>query len=161
MIIREIKDFDFFHIIEIENNSYDSPEELSVLTNKWENDSKYCFVAESNSIITGFIIAYPACKDHVAKLHSKYLENTPDEKKQSLYIHDIAISSEFKGIGIGTKLCNHVYTLAKKNGLDHTHLVAVNKPAASFWRSRGYLITEIVATVHGYSEDAVVMQRKL
>lgn len=161
MIIREMRNSDFSQIMEIENNSYASPEASSVLNNKWKSDSKYCFVVESNSVVAGFIIAYPAYKDHVAKLHCEDTEDILNEGKESLYIHDIAISSEFKGVGIGSQLCDHVWDLAKKSGLNYTHLVAVNKSAESFWHNRGYLSTKTVTTVYGYTEDAVVMQRKL
>lgn len=157
MIIREIKEVDFPFIIKIENSSYDSPEELSVLKEKWINDSTYCFVAAEGTEVMGFIIAYPASIDHVAELHSKKIETVNNDKKSSIYIHDLAVSGNFKGMSIGSKLFKHVWKTAKENRLTRSHLVAVTKIASIYWGKSGYRPTDIIASEYGYEDEATVM----
>lgn len=159
MIIREIEEIDFPHIMKIEVSNYDSPEELCVLKEKWLNNPSYCFVAEDVEIC-GFIIAYPACTEHVAKLHSKKTEIMSNDIK-SLYVHDIAVLDKFKGIGIGSQLYNHACMVAKERGLTKSNLVAVNKIASIFWEKYDYFPTDTIASKYGYEDEATVMCRNL
>ncbi|ADE53521.1 GNAT family N-acetyltransferase [Coraliomargarita akajimensis] len=161
MKLRLISGSDFSRILPLEQASYDTPEDESILKAKWQNAPEYGFVTESGGRLAGFVIAYPAKTDYFARLHSSDDNLGALDQRRSLYIHDMAVSADYSGQGIASTMLNRLFAVAREQGLAHSHLVAVTGLAADFWSKRGYEITPHKLTAFGYSADAVAMQRTL
>ncbi|KAL6544273.1 hypothetical protein OROGR_010770 [Orobanche gracilis] len=75
------------------------------------------------------------------------------EKKESggtrVYIMTLGVLAPYRGLGIGTKLVNHVLDLCLKQSIGevYLHVQTNNEDAINFYKKFGFEITE---TIHNY-----------
>ncbi len=83
---------------------------------------------------------------------------------EALFIHDLAVSSEGRGSGIGSRLVSRAVALAAGDGFRRAELIAV-EGAASYWRTLGFtepaVTPALAAKVAGYGGGARWMERAL
>ncbi len=72
--------------------------------------------------MAGYLLAYPSVLGSITPLAAAFplYQNT-----NCLYLHDMAISSEFRGQSLAPKLLQHARIEAEKMGLNTMALVAV------------------------------------
>ena len=88
----------------------------------------------------------------------------PAAPSQVLYIHDLAVSPEGRGVGAGRALVDLAFDLASHDGLTTAELIAV-EGAAPYWRALGFTEPSIppalAAKVAAYGPAARWMSRPL
>lgn len=69
----------------------------------------------------------------------------------------IAVSSDYQGKGIGTKLLQHIENLLIKEKVEMLHIPTQleNKPACSFYSNQGYVITDKTYLKHYWKNDPI------
>lgn len=92
-------------------------------------------------------------------------ENPPENaQREVLFIHDLAVASAGRGLGLGRALIDRAFALARADGLDRAELIAV-EGASQFWRTIGFADTDcppaLAAKVAGYGAEARWMTRRL
>ena len=155
-MIRLINQTDWPAIMEIQEEAYQeiTPEALSVLQGKWRHSPDLCFVYEQEGTIRAYLLAHTWAGDLLPKLDAPL----PDEMGcEYVFLHDLAVSNQAQGMGIGPSLVKQLYQSSTKIGLNSFRLVAV-QGSVSYWQQFGFCpIPQIVSS--GYGEDAVVMEK--
>jgi predicted N-acetyltransferase YhbS len=88
-------------------------------------------VAEIDSYVIGYLIAFPYTLGEACVLNTDYV---PVKNPDCLYIHDLCISERFRRLGIGTLLAKDIL----KSKWENYSLVAV-LGAAKFWAELGFV----------------------
>ncbi|GIU12072.1 MULTISPECIES: GNAT family N-acetyltransferase [unclassified Shewanella] len=155
MKIRPIQASDWPHILEIQLECYPQiePESLSVLQSKWQVSPDTCFVIESQTRVIGYCLAHPWIKDSPPSLE-QVLAKT--DTANTLYLHDIALSSLSQGKGAGRQVLSTLMELAHSKGYPTISLVAV-QGANHYWAKQGFEIQKIDKDLSGYTDDACYM----
>ncbi len=157
MFIQECNWDEIFHIQEEAYRELGS-EELSVLKNKQEYSPSTCLVLLSKANeVQGYLLAHPWSGNEPPKLF-KMLPNVTDLDR--LYLHDMAISSKFRGTGLGAKLVKHLFSIVKAQQLNKISLVAVQH-SCGFWANNGFNVVADVRVDSSYGNDAVLMEISL
>lgn len=85
-----------------------------------------------------------------------------DAAGEVLYIHDLAVSAEGRGAGLGRRLFDHAFELAGRNGIRSAELIAV-EGAAGYWSALGFAEgappPDLAAKVSAYGARARWMTR--
>jgi len=160
MIIKEIEEIHWNGILEIQDESYQEigTEGLEVLKSKKEASPDTCFVCLSNSgEVLGYLLAHPWSGISPPKL----FEPLPNiENCKYLYLHDMAISPESKGKGIGRAVAIKLFEVAQRKGIQSISLVAV-QGAESFWSILDFKAVGGVEICSSYGENSVLMEKIL
>ncbi|WP_394199923.1 GNAT family N-acetyltransferase [Shewanella waksmanii] len=159
MIIRSIEDADWPAIMDIQTASYPSiePESLTVMQNKAELGPQTSFVAEHHGKIIGYCLAHPWLFGAPPALAQQL---SPCPQPDTLYLHDMALSIDARGLGIGQKLFDKLMQRAQRLQLSSISLVAI-AGASSYWQSLGCEIHPIDKDLSSYTTDACYMVRRL
>jgi ribosomal protein S18 acetylase RimI-like enzyme len=118
------------------------------------------YVFNMDGKFAGAVVAYPfemekKLNDGVDKLWSKYLnifglislgfrirkwEKNFEKPKNSYYFHAVAVFPQYRGLGIATKLLEHVEEIAKNNGQSSLALEVMsdNKHARKLYEKYGF-----------------------
>lgn len=126
--IRSVEETDFEQIVNLfkELAVFEKlPEKMinSVDRMKGEKEFFNCYIAETtDKKIIGYATYFFAYYTWIGK---------------SLYMDDLYVQPEFRGIGIGTKLIKQVIDFAKKSGCHKLHwqVSGWNKPAIEYYKS--------------------------
>jgi len=160
MIIKEIENIHWNRILEIQDQSYQEigTEELEVLKGKKEASPDTCFVCLSdNGEVEGYLLAHPWGGISPPKL----FEPLPDvEGCEYLYLHDMAMSPQSKGKGLGRATAIKLFEVAQNKGINRVNLVAV-QGSESFWTRMGFQEVTDVNVCSSYGENAVLMEKIL
>jgi len=160
MIIKEIDEIHWNGILEIQDKSYQEIgiEDLEVLKSKNSTSPDTCFVCLSNKgDVLGYLLAHPWSGITPPKL----FEPLPNiEQCDYLYLHDMAVSPQSKGKGIGRAIALKLFEVAQYKGIKSLSLVAV-QGAQSFWSIIGFQEVTGVNVCSSYGEKAVLMEKIL
>jgi len=160
MIIKEIEEIHWNGILEIQDKSYQEIgiEDLEVLKSKNEASPDTCFVCLSNKgEVLGYLLAHPWSGITPPKL----FEPLPNiEQCDYLYLHDMAVSPQSKGKGIGRTAALKLFEVAQNKGIKSVSLVAV-QGAQSFWSIIGFQEVTGVNICSSYGEKAILMEKIL
>lgn len=155
MQLRSITSADWSDILLIQEECYPQiePESLEVLQSKWLVSPQTCFVIESDTQVVGYCLAHPWVAGSPPSLEQTLIATTnPD----TLYLHDIALSSRIQGQGAGKLAFNTLVDYARELALPCISLVAV-QGADSYWRRQGFIARPIEKSLEGYPQDACYM----
>ncbi len=160
MLIQEIEDKHWPNILKIQDESYQDfgAEELDVLKSKYEASPNTCFVcSSSNGELLGYLLAHPWSGTFPPKL----FEPLPNiEQGEYLYLHDMAISPQSKGKGIGRMMASKLFGVAQNKGINRVILVAV-QGSESFWSKVGFHEVNWGDECSSYGESAILMEKVL
>ena len=160
MDIQKIKKTNWSNILKIQSEAYQEvgPENLDVLKSKWEASPETCFVCLSNQgKVLGYLLSHPWNEVELPKL----FEPLPNiQGGEHLYLHDMAISSESKGQGLGRAMMKKLFEVAQRKGIKTISLVAV-QGAESFWEILDFRVVIGAEICSSYGENAVLMEKVL
>ena len=157
MEITEIGKGNWDSILEIQDKVYHEvgPEELDVLKSKQSISPETCFVCVSEQGDTlGYLLAHPWNGAEPPKLHVPLLVT---ENSDSLYLHDMAVSPQSKGQGIGRSMMAKLIEVAELKGVKRITLVAV-QGADSYWSLLGFNVISGENMCSSYGSNAILME---
>lgn len=140
----------------------DYPEDDAVLAEKWKLSANTCFVWQQEKGIGGYLLAHPFKFGIIPPLN-ELLDILPAEC-DTLYIHDLAILPESRGVGVGIQASQLMVDCARRENFKSLCLVAVNG-SVPFWQKNGFSIVEptkkLKEKLLTYSSDACYMTYRL
>lgn len=117
-----------------------------------------CLIATYNTMTVGYAIAHPGKIGQPPPLDTLLGTLPPDA--DCLYIHDVALLPETRGLRFGAAAVATLLDLARQHGLACLTLTAVNNSAA-FWSRQGLSLAPINKGLGTYGDDAAYMVRSL
>ncbi len=157
MAIQKIQDCNWEEILNIQEEAYQQigSEELNILKNKQEYSPSTCLVSVSKTNeVQGYLLAHP----WLGKEPPKLFQALPRiYEYDCLYLHDMAVSSRFRGLGVGTNLISHLFSIAKHRQMKRIALVAV-QGSSSFWANNGFEVVTGIIVDASYGNGAVLME---
>lgn len=160
MKIRQITEDNWRGILEIQDEAYYEvgSEELEVLKSKQSASPETCFVCVSDQDETlGYLLAHPWNRTEPPKLYEPLLDT---ENSDSLYLHDMAVSPNSKGQGIGQSMMAKLAEVAELKRIKRITLVAI-QGAESFWSMQGFKVISKGNTCSSYGDNAVLMEKRI
>lgn len=158
-MIREIIISDWPQIMAIQSQVYHdvTPEPLDVMQGKWRRSPKLCFVYCSETHpqqIGGYLLAHTWAGQALPELGVSMAEGVAEKY---IFLHDLAISPEYQGQGVGPKLAKHMLTRARQCGWQEFRLVSV-QGSVPFWQRFGFRVMQRnVAACYG--DEAAMMSK--
>jgi len=160
MTIQKIQEHDWNDILGIQSECYQAvgPEDLAILKNKWHASPDTCFVYRSeDEKIAGYLLAHP----WAAQKPPKLFEPLPLILNcQTFYLHDMAVSSRARGLGIGLALLKRLIMVARQKKANRIRLVAV-QGSKNFWAAQGFTEAGSIPLDPCYGTDATFMEKSL
>lgn len=121
----------------------------------------YCLAATREERLVGYMLAHGWPTGAPPPIGAVLQANPPSE---ILFIHDLAVSSAGRGAAIGHQLVTRVSDLARRDGLRHAELIAV-EGAAPYWQALGFSTAattdELAAKVAAYGPAAQWMRKEI
>lgn len=135
MTIRQINSNDLLEVESLANLVYPDCyyENFESFCSKINGYPKGCFVAEFDNKICGYIISFPFLIDQVFPLNTNFYSIADPN---CFYIHDLCVSKDFHGKGVGKRLFE---TVAKNK--ETLSLVAVLN-SENFWSKLGFEVVK-------------------
>jgi GNAT superfamily N-acetyltransferase len=96
--------------------------------------ASYCLGARQGNRLLGYLLAHGWSHGSPPPLGSVLADDGPGEV---LFIHDLAVSPEQRGLKVGQRLVARAAELAVRDGLRRAELIAV-EGAAEYWRTLGF-----------------------
>lgn len=126
----------------VQQNCYSDElvESAAVMAERIAEFHQSCWGYFIDQQLAGYLLAYPSELGAITPLAATFpVYQNPD----CLYLHDMAISSDFRGQSIAARLLQHAQTEAEKLGLEALALVAV-QGAEAYWQKLGFVrVTDI------------------
>ena len=127
-----------------------------------------CTIAETEGVIVGMLVAFPIFIDHDYKEDDPVLAPYSDlEEDNSYYICGVALFSEYRSLGIGTRFLKLAEKHATEKGFDKLSLVVFeeNKGAKALYLRHQYHEVKRAAIyphplIH-FTGDAILMVKTL
>ncbi|WP_310596543.1 GNAT family N-acetyltransferase [Aeromonas aquatica] len=157
--IRTIRALDWPAIMAIQHECYHQlePEPLEVMSNKAELAPACCWVAERQGKVLGYLLCHPWRAHQPPPLSVPMQTLAGDEE---FYLHDLAVSGEARGLGVGQRLLATALEFACNEGYEHVGLVAV-QDAPAFWCKQGFMPSATRKPLDEYGDGAVYMRLPL
>jgi len=139
------------------------PEEDAVFAERRALFPEGCRIALLDGAVTGYAVAHPGLLFQPPALDTRLgaLPAAPD----CLYLHDIALLPQARGLGFGDALVADLVAQAARASLPALALVAVGG-TVPYWRRRGFEVAGadragLAAKLASYGGDAAYMIRRL
>lgn len=160
MKIQKIDGTNWNNILEIQGEAYQEVglEDVEVLKSKVAASPDTCFVSVSEKgVVLGYLLAHPWSGAQPPKL----FEPLPCiEASEYLYLHDMAVSAQSKGQGIGRSMFEALFKVALRMGANKIRLVAV-QGSGDFWALFGFREIPGASVYSSYGKHAVLMEKVL
>lgn len=123
--------------IKIQSDAYPAAliENESAFLSRMERTASYCLAAKRGEELLGYLLAHGWKRQSPPSIGAILDDEVPNE---ILFIHDLAVASSGRGLGIGQKLIRRAFELAPQDGLRTAELIAV-EGAADYWRQLGFV----------------------
>lgn len=159
MHISTIEDFMWPEIIGLQRQAYIHllPESEIVLKSKWQSAPETCFVCRMENKVVAYLLAHGWSGEILPKLHQVMVGPLDSER---LLIHDLVVSPQQAGHGIGSRLVLHTIETAREHRYRQATLVAV-QGASPFWAKMGFVKDLSLQVSSDYGADAVAMSKSL
>lgn len=105
-------------------------EEEDVFLSRINLAASYCFAAKHRGELLGYLLAHGWKHQSPPPLGTVLVDGA---RSEVLFIHDLAVSSSHRGLGVGQGLIARAFELAAQDGLRRAELIAV-EGAADYWR---------------------------
>jgi len=123
--------------------------------------ASYCLAAMQDGALVAYLLAHGWPRQAPPAIGTVLPADAPSEV---LFIHDLAVSSAGRGLGLGRMLVSCAFKLASRDGLEAAELIAV-AGAASYWRKFGFLEAAASAGLAGkvaaYGPEARWMRHEI
>lgn len=123
--------------------------------------ASYCLAATRNGALVAYLLAHGWRSLAPPPIGTILPVEAPSEV---LFIHDLAVSPEGRGSGIGGDLIRRAFDLAARGGLATAELIAI-EGAAPYWASLGFEVVacsaDLATKVAAYGAQARMMGRAL
>jgi len=119
-------------------------------------DDSIAYVAKSNDILTGFLIARLIMYEN-----AKFSFNGKENILNEIEIYNIAVKKEFRRKGIGQAILNALVSQKREHKILNIWLEVreSNLPAISFYKKNGFIKTQIRKNFYRFpKENAVLMK---
>lgn len=161
MKIYPATDYDLDAILAIQDLCYHEiePESAESMVSKIHISPDTCFVAKDKQEIKGYLLSIPATLGNPPQLHSdtQILDHNPN----CLYLHDLAIHPNARGLGVGKLLFNHFAQIAYQKQFQHASLISIQN-SVPFWKQYGFLPISpdqfLQKKLKTYGENATYME---
>lgn len=144
MSVRVLSVADVQQLMLVQQNCYSAElvESAAVMSDRISAFTATCWGYFVGPRMAGYLLAYPSVLGSITPLAAAF---PLYPKANCLYLHDMAISSDFRGQSLAPKLLAHAAAEAKQKGLQALALVAV-QGAEGYWAKQGFVkVTEISA----------------
>jgi ribosomal protein S18 acetylase RimI-like enzyme len=136
-------------------------ENESAFLSRMERATSYCLAAKQGEELLGYLLAHGWKRQSPPSIGATLDDEVPSE---ILFIHDLAVASSGRGLGIGRKLITRAFELSAQDGLRTAELIAV-EGAADYWRQLGFVTEtisdELQATLATYGNFSCWMTRAI
>lgn len=159
MSIESIVESTWPEIMQVQADAYSQvePESLDVLKSKWLRSPESCFVYREEGKVIGYVLAHSWSSDLPPKLYHPLPGGT---EGATLFIHDLAMSKEAAGKGLGSRMISHLFRAIEPLGYRQARLVAV-QASGRFWNKQGFSAVNDQAVCASYGDGAQLMRRPL
>lgn len=144
MYIATLSARDVPQLMLVQQNCYseDLVESATVMAHRISAFTQTCWGCFIEQQMAGYLLAYPSVLSSITPLAAAF---PLYQNANCLYLHDMAISNDFRGQSLAPKLLAHATTEANKLGLQALALVAV-QGAESYWVKQGFAkVTDVTA----------------
>lgn len=162
--IRPMQHGDISAVLAIQAEAYvtETLETEATIRSRFETCPDTAWVAESEHGICAYLVGYRSLVGQVTPLDGDF---APLARGDSLYLHDLAVSSRANGRGLGPALVTAALDHARGQGLRYSALVSV-QGSKGFWERLGYaaesqLMREQAANLATYAGPAFYMVKPL
>ena len=137
-------------------------ESADTIEHRLHQAADFAWVAEMPLGIVAYLVTYPSQLGKLTRLGDTFaLSDAAD----CLYLHDLAVSPNGKGLSLGRQLVEHAFAEARGRTLRHAALVSVQDSGA-YWQSLGFAPREVAepqqrAALATYPAPAIYMTREL
>lgn len=140
--IRRMEERDLDQVLQIEHATFPNPWRRSFFLSDINRPDGLCIVAENESRVVGYLIAWGRIEVHIA---------------------NIAVAAEWRNQGVGTELMRRVLKYAASQQAESVFLeVRVsNIGAQRFYRRFGFVPTYVRRGYYENGEDALIMELAL
>jgi ribosomal protein S18 acetylase RimI-like enzyme len=154
------------HLIQVEAMAaavhLDYPEDPEVFADRLRLFPEGCFVAQASGsdALVGYSLSHPGELFRPPPLNS--LLGALPQKSDCLYLHDVALLSTARGLGLGRALVKRLELIARARGLGPLALTAVNA-SVRYWHGHGFDVIDppaaLAEKLRSYGDDAAYMVR--
>lgn len=121
------------------------------------------WLCRRNGQALGYLVALPVAAGQLPSLNAPQV--TKAEAAEWLYLHDMAILSEARSLGLGKRFIGEAERVARETGLRGLALVAV-QGAEGYWARAGFVLKEDVdeevrLKLASFGGGAVYMEKEL
>ena len=162
-LIDDLQASDLAGVLAIQSDAYPPSlvESEEVFRNRLQLESSYCLAAREGPRLLGYLIAHASPSNVPPSLGTMIQASS---RADVLFLHDLAVSSAGRGMGVGRQLVERAFAMASRDGLEIAQLIAV-AGAAPYWRGLGFVETPASGTlrakVMGYGPAAQWMTRAI
>jgi GNAT superfamily N-acetyltransferase len=142
----------------------DYPESAAVFAERLSLFASGCWIAcDAHSAVHGYAITHPAVPGQPPALNC-LLQCLPADAA-CLYLHDVALTEDARGAGLGSALLSLMQDQARVLGMAQLALVAVNG-SAGYWQRHGFVEyaaadAALVAKLSSYGASACYLVQPL
>ncbi|CAI3950887.1 Ribosomal protein S18 acetylase RimI and related acetyltransferases (RimI) (PDB:1GHE) [Commensalibacter communis] len=161
MYIYPATDRELDNILEIQDLCYHEiePESPEVIASKIYTSPDTCFIAKDNQSIRGYLLSLPSSLGNPPQLHSN--TQTTEPNPNCLYLHDLAIHPNARGMGVGKLLIQHFAKIALQKQFEHASLISIQN-SVPFWEKYGFKVVSadsyLQKKLKTYGENATYME---
>jgi GNAT superfamily N-acetyltransferase len=163
LIIRPLEKRDLPAALAIQSAVYPPflVEPAHAFASRLDVSAQFCLAAVSKGELVAYLLAHGWPQQSPPPVGAVL---SPSASSEVLFIHDLAVGSNARGLGLGRRLVHQTFELAASQKLARAELIAV-KGAAAYWRTLGFAETDISAELEAkvalYGRDARWMTREI
>jgi GNAT superfamily N-acetyltransferase len=156
LVIRRLEHDDLAAALALQAASYPAflREGSEAFASRLTAAASYCLAAMRGEALVAYLLAHGWASEAPPPVGTVIAADGPGEV---LYVHDLAVSSDERGSGLGRQLIGHAFDLARRDGFRRAELIAV-EGAAGYWRSLGFVesppTSALAAKVATYGSEA-------
>ncbi|WP_165311248.1 GNAT family N-acetyltransferase [Vibrio ziniensis] len=158
MSIKLVDETTWSGILKVQSEVYlqVEPESIDVLKSKWYQSPDCCFVCQEDNNVLGYLLAHSWNKEVPPKLFQPLPEQS-DMSGSILFLHDLAISNQVAGKGVGAKMVSYLLNVAIRLKFEQIRLVAV-QGSSLFWEKMGFTEIKNQSVSPTYGDGAKIMK---
>jgi len=164
IVCRAMTSADIVDVVRIQAEAYvdEILEEEAVIRARFTAVPECAWVVEFNQRVSGYLVAYQTPLGKLTPWGGDFIH---DYHASNLYLHDLAMSSTVRGMGLGPQLVDYALAEAKRRQLNSVALISV-QGSQGFWQKLGFSILSISdreqhENLMSYTGPAIYMARTI